>query len=114
MNDLFYRKDKRTLDARALIKKLLRNKRLVAGLIVGVPLFLFLLFGNHGIVQRVRLQHQKTDLESKIQRADEEGKRLQADSKALDGDKQAIEKVARENYGMHREGETVYKISKKK
>jgi len=114
MNDLFYRKDKRKPDVRALVKKLFRNKRYVTGLIVGIPLVLFLLFWSHGIVQRVRLQHQKADLELKIQRAEEEGKRLQADSKALDGDKRAIETVARENYGMHREGETVYKISKKK
>jgi cell division protein FtsB len=34
--------------------------------------------------------------------------------KALEGDKRAIEKIARERYGMHREGETVYKVTKKK
>jgi len=114
VNDLFYRKDKSKHDVRALAKKFLKNKRLVAGIIVGVPILLFLLFGNRGIVQRLKLQHQKADLEMKIQHAEEEGKRLQVDSKALDGDKRAMEKVARENYGMHREGETVYKISKKK
>jgi cell division protein FtsB len=114
MNDLFYRKDKRKPDVRSLVRKLVRNKRLVAGIVVGVPLMLFLLFGSHGIVQRVKLQHQKAGLEMKIQQANEEGKRLQAESKALDGDKSAIEKVARENYGMHREGETVYKVTKRK
>ena len=114
MNDLFYRKDKSTLDARALARKLLRNKRLVAVVVVGLPLMLFLLFGNHGILQRLKLQRQKADLEVKIQQVEQEGKRLQAESKALDGDKRAVEKVARENYGMHREGETVYKISKNK
>lgn len=114
VNDLFYRKDRSKLDVRALAKKVLKNKRLVVGIVVGVPILLFLLFGNHGIIQRLKLQGQKADLEMKIQRAEEDGKRLQADSKALDGDKRAIEKVARENYGMHREGETVYKITRKK
>ena len=56
---------------------------------------------------------EKAELEAKIQQAMEETKQLQADSKALDGDKKAIEKVAREKYGMIREGETVYKVRKK-
>jgi cell division protein FtsB len=114
MNDLFYRKDKRKLELRVLGRRLLKNKRLLAGLILGLPLLIFILFGNHGVVQRLRLQHQRADLETKIQQAEEEGKRLQSESKALDGDKRAIEKVARENYGMHREGETVYKVAKRK
>ena len=36
----------------------------------------------------------------------------QSQSKALDGDKKEIEKVARERYGMVREGEKVYKVNK--
>jgi cell division protein FtsB len=48
-----------------------------------------------------------------IRSAEAENKRLQAESKALDGDKKVIEKVAREKYGMVREGETVYKVKKK-
>lgn len=113
MDNLFYRKDKKKFDVRAMLKKLAKNKRAMLGLVIGVPLVLFLLFGSHGIVQRIRLQHQKTELESKIQQAEMETKQLQAESKALDGDKKAIEKVAREKYGMAREGETVYRIRKK-
>ena len=71
-----------------------------------------ILFGNRGILQRVRLQHQKAELEAKIRQAQEETKTLQSQSKALDGDKKAIEKVAREKYGMVREGEKVYKVNK--
>ncbi len=114
MNDLFYRKGKRRFDVQSLARKLLKNKRFLVSLILGVPLLVIILFGNHGIVQRFRLQRQRADLEMKIQQAEEDGRRLQEESKALDGDKHAIEKVARENYGMHREGETVYKITKHK
>jgi cell division protein FtsB len=39
---------------------------------------------------------------------------LQAQSKALEGDRAAIEKVAREKYGMLKEGETVYRVHRKK
>lgn len=113
MDNLFYRKDRKKIDVRGMLKRLKKNKRTVLGLVVGVPLILFLLFGSHGIVQRVRLQNQKTDLEVKIQQSELETKRLQAESKALDGDNKAIEKVAREKYGMIREGEKVYKVRKK-
>jgi cell division protein FtsB len=113
MDDLFYRKDKKKFDARTMLKKLVKNKRAMLALLVGVPLLLFMLFGNYGIVQRVKLQRQKTELEAKIQQAEVETKQLQAESKALDSDKKAIEKVAREKYGMLREGETVYKVRKK-
>ena len=82
-------------------------------LVLGSILLLYFLFGTHGIIQRVRLQHQKSELVSKIQDAEAESKKLQAESKALDGDPKAIEKVAREKHGMIREGETVYKVNRK-
>ncbi len=114
MENLFYRKDKKTFDPRIFLKKLFRNKRAVLGIVAGTSLALFLLFNSHGIVQRVKLQNEKAELELKIQQAEGETKRLQAESKALDGDKKAIEKVAREKHGMVREGETVYKVKKDK
>ena len=113
MDSLFYRKEKKKWDVRGLLKKFLKSRRLILSIVIGIPVLLFVLFGNHGIIQRVRLQNRKAELELKIQQAEAETKRLQAESKALDGDKKAIEKVAREKYGMHRDGETVYKVQKK-
>jgi cell division protein FtsB len=111
MDSLFYRTARKGITLGALLKKLVRNKRALAALIVGIPLFAYLLFGSHGIVQRVKLQQQKVELESRIREAEAETKRLQAESAALDGDKKAIEKTAREKYGMVREGESVYKVA---
>ena len=113
MDNLFYRKERKKFDTRAWLKKLLRNKRALFALVIGVPLALYLLFGSHGVIQRVKLQNQKEELGVSIRAAEEETKQLQAESKALDGDRKAIEKVAREKYGMAREGETVYKVRKK-
>jgi cell division protein FtsB len=112
MDDQFYRKEKRRSRGRTVIGRILRNRRLLLILIVGIPLAVFLLFSNRGIVQRVRLERQKTEMEEQIRVAGEETRRLQAESKALDGDRTAIEKVAREKYGMVREGEKVYKIDR--
>jgi cell division protein FtsB len=114
IDNLFYRKHDRKNNVWHLFKKSLKNKRTVAGVVVGLPLTLFLLFGSHGIVQRIKLVRARADLESKIQQAAEETRQLQGESKALDGDKKAIEKVAREKYGMIRDGETVYKATQKK
>ncbi len=114
MDSLFYRKEPRKFSLKVMVRKLVRNRRLMLTLAVGVPLLLFIAFGNRGVVQRYRLQQQKAELEMKIREAEAETKALQAESKALDADRKAIEKVAREKYGMTREGETVYRVNRKK
>ena len=53
-------------------------------------------------------------MQEKVKQASEEQRLLQEQSKALEKDPKAIEKVAREKYGMIREGETVYKVKKEK
>ncbi len=77
-------------------------------------ILLYVLFNNQGVLQRIRLERQKKEMLQKIQQAEEEQKQLQDQSKALDGDKKAVEKVAREKYGMVREGEKVYRVAPKK
>jgi len=108
MESLFYRKQRKGFS----VAKLLRNKKILAGVLIGLPILSYVLFGSHGIVQRVRLESQKEELEAKVKAAEEENLLLEAESKALDSDKKAIEKVAREKYGMAREGETVYRVKK--
>lgn len=80
--------------------------------IVGTLLVSYVLFNNRGIITRIRLEHQRQVMIEKVRTAEDETKRLQAYLKALDGDKETIEKVAREKYGMARDGETVYKVRK--
>lgn len=113
MDNLFYRRRKKAFDINGFVKKIIRNRRLVMALVIGVPLGMYVVFGNRGILQRVRLQQQKAELEMKIREAEAETRTLQAESKALDGDRKAIEKVARERYGMVRDGEKIYKVNRK-
>ena len=83
--------------------------------IIGVLfLLLYVLFNSNGIVPRIRLEMEKKEMQQKIQDAESEQKKLKDQSKALEGDKKAIEKVAREKYGMVRKGEKVYKVAPKK
>ncbi len=113
MDGPFYRKEKRRSRLRNRIVKLLKNRRFMVLFSIGAALVLYLLFGSHGILTRVRLLQQRAELEDKIHRAEMEQKRLQAEVKALEGDPRAIERVAREKYGMIREGETVYKVNRR-
>jgi len=110
MDDLFYRKKKRRFDPQHILR-LFRNKRLLTALAIGLPLVGFVLFGNRGIVQRIRLERQHAELQQKIREAEAETRRLQTEQKALEGDPKTIEKAAREKHGMVRDGETVYKTT---
>lgn len=110
----FYRKPERSFDLRAALRRLAANRRLMLLLAIALPLVLYVLFGNRGIIQRERLEHQKAELQQKIRETEADVKRLQQESKALDGDRKTIEKVAREKHGMVREGETVYRPVRKR
>ena len=111
MENQFYRKKKSPWDLREPLRRLFRNKRFLLVLAISLPLAGYVLFGSRGIVSRIRLEHQKAELEQRLRDAEEENRRLKEQSKALDGDRATIERVARENHGMVRPGETVYKAA---
>ncbi len=111
MEDLFLRKrrKKRWISGRF---KLWRNKKLLLRLLILIPILLYILFNNKGIVQRVRLEVQKREMEQNVQDAEAEGRRLGREVEAIENDPDTIEKVAREKHGMVREGEKVYRVQK--
>ncbi len=113
MEDQFYRKipSSRRL-VKGVFKKAIKNKKRTTILLLSLVLAMYLLLDNKGVIARVRLESQKRDLEQKIAQAENETKTLQAQIKALEGDRKTIEKIAREKYGMAREGETVYHVKK--
>ena len=111
MENLFYRKKKSPWDVRELLRRLVRNTRLLLVLAIVLPLAGYVLFGSRGIIQRIRLERQKADMEQRIRDAEADAERLKKESKALDADRAAIERVAREKHGMLRPGETVYRTS---
>lgn len=90
----------------------LNRKRFIIGSLIGIPALLYLIFGSHGILQRIELQNRIAELQSQIETVKTDNERLTAEAKALESDPKMIEKVAREKYGMAREGETVYRIQK--
>ena|SRR5436190_20031360 len=112
MDDQFYRKSRPKFDILGWFAKQLKRRNTLIAVLVVVPALSFVTFSNRGILKRMNLQSEKLEMQEKVQQALDEQKQLQAQSKALDKDPKAIEKVAREKYGMVREGETVYKVKK--
>jgi cell division protein FtsB len=110
----FYRNIRKQIEPKNLWETIKENKAGSALIFGGFILLLYVFFNSNGIVQRVRLEIQKKEMIEKIEKAEAEQIKLKEQSKALDGDPKAIEKVAREKYGMVRENEKVYKVAPKK
>jgi cell division protein FtsL len=111
MEDLFYRKAKKTLAPREVLKRMMRNKRLAAVALIGLVIVGFAMFGKQGIRARFQLEQEKATLEQEIRQAEAEYKALQQRSRDLDSNYREIEKAAREKYGLSRAGETVYRTA---
>ncbi|MCX6137446.1 MAG: septum formation initiator family protein [Ignavibacteriales bacterium] len=96
------------------LKKLWSNKKLSAVLFVVIVGVCFALFSTKGVLQRVRMEKEKTVWKKRIEEEMREQERLRRFSGDLDTSRFAIEKVAREEYGMIRPGEKVYRVRKSK
>src|SRR5262245_27324286 len=110
MDDQYYRKGRPKFDVVGWLKKQLRKRNVFISLLIIVPAILFVTFSSRGIVKHLSLESEKDVVQKKVDQAVEEQQQLKELSKALDKDPKAIEKVAREKYGMIRDGETVYKV----
>jgi cell division protein FtsB len=114
MDDQFYRKENpkwRKQESR--LTKIWKNKPLRWFFIFGLIFVIIGLFSNKGILQRIRLEKEKQAWEEKIDSVEKEQERLKKELNALDHDRNAVEKIAREKYDLAKEGETIYKLKKK-
>ncbi len=112
MHGDFYRAIPKTRHLQGAVRRLFKNRRRLVSLLVALIATLYLLLDNKGIIRRTSLEFQKRDLAEKVDQARRETSKLQAHLKAVEGDKKTIEKLARERYGMARDGETVYRVKK--
>ncbi len=86
------------------------NLRLALVLIFFAGLLSFALFGNKGILQRMKLESEKEQLEKKLQEEMKRSADLQKEINDLKSSDKKIEEIAREKYGMTKEGEKIQKI----
>ena len=83
-------------------------------LIVGFALLLLQdVFGTHGVLAMRQSQKEAQGIRKDISRLDEENQRLQNSVKALKTDPSAIERIAREEMKLSRQGEYIFQTHPK-
>ncbi len=90
----------------------LRKRTAVVLLILSVGL-VYTLFDSRGLIQRIRLESEKSSLENKIRALEQKNASMQAEIEKLKTNDQEIERIAREKYFMHRNGEKIIKVQPK-
>jgi cell division protein FtsB len=81
--------------------------------ILGVALFALLvhdIFGTHGFIAMRRTQKEIEQIRDEIGRINNENKSLADQVNSLKTDPKAIERIAREEMGLARPGELIYKL----
>ncbi len=82
--------------------------------LLGGALALLLLqdvFGTHGLIAMRRSQQEAARVQQEISQLDEENHRLQENVQSLKSDPAAIEHIAREEMGLAKPGEYIFKIA---
>jgi cell division protein FtsB len=77
---------------------------------VTAVLFYLLVLSDFGILRRWALSREAAAIESRISELEEREKTLESRRGELEDD-EALERIAREEYGMVRKGEHVYRLS---
>lgn len=90
------------------LRKALKRQWLYVSIAVGITLFGFVLFSNRGIVQRISLENKKRKMQTEILQSKYQRDSLQRNIEKLHSDTLLIEQIAREKYGMIKQGETVF------
>ena len=112
MDDKFYRKYQPEKLLKKIAKSAAKNKKRSLFIIIAFILFLYFLFDNKGLMTRIKLERQEKEWIEQLKKDSLETLRLQGQIKTLESNTDTLEKIARERYGMAKEGETVYQIKK--
>lgn len=86
------------------------NLRIVIVILFFAGLISMATFGNKGLIQRFKLESEKKNLEKQLEAEIKKSDDLQKEIDELKTSEDKIEKVAREKYGMTKDGEKSYKI----
>ncbi len=93
-----------------IFRYLYHRRRMILYLLVLLAIISYAVFGKKGILQRVELEMENKELQQKLKEEQEKTIMLQKEIEELKSSDKKVEKVAREKYGMTKEGEEIYKI----
>lgn len=96
----------------------IKRRNTIAFFVISTAIFVYLIgaiiFGEMGLLKYKKLYDVKTGLENEIKAYDNENKRLKMEVKALKEDPYYIEKHAREEFGLAKEGEYIFQFQQSK
>ena len=81
-------------------------------LLCSFALIWFLFFDTHSLSTKLQLENQKKELIERTQEYNRKTAVLEQKIKDLDNNPELVGKIAREDYGMKKPEETVYKIQR--
>ena len=87
-----------------------RGRHLLAAAVLAAALYYAAFGGEYSAFDLLRLKRDRRDAEARLARTRREVDSLKAQSLKLERDPATIERVARERFGMIREGETLYRF----
>lgn len=93
-----------------VVRYIYRRKRFFLLVLVLLMVLSYAVFGKKGILQRVELEMENSELKAKLKAEQERSLMLQKEVEDLRTSDKKIEKVAREKYGMVKDGEEIYKV----
>ncbi len=86
------------------------NKILVLFILFLVFLLSMFVFSNNGLLKRMKLENEKKELEKTISIEQKKSDSLEKKIKEIQTSDRELERIAREKYGMTKEGEKIYRI----
>jgi cell division protein FtsB len=88
-----------------------QKRRLMLGMLLGVPIAAYILFSSRGLFARVSLEWERRTLQERVKAVTLEQDSLRNVIRSLESDTLLIERLAREKYGMIKPGERVFIIN---
>ena len=86
------------------------KKSFLISVLIGCFVLWFAFFDSYSLMTRYQLYSQKSDLIERTQELEEKSAELKQKIEDLKNNPELLEKIAREEYGMRKPGETVYRI----
>ena len=77
--------------------------------IAGILIYLFV-FSKYGHLRMCELQEENDDLEGRVAEVERKNEELETEIGRLEDDMEVVERLAREELGLVKEGETIYRF----
>lgn len=91
-----------------------KRRVMVVGISIMAVFFTIVIFSDYGLLNRFKLEYRRVTLKREIKEKLRLSDSLKKEIELLKSDPAAIEKVAREKYGMKRKNEEVFYLPKEK